>query len=327
MGYQIAVISGDGIGPEVTEATVSILEKTKVKFNFKTYEAGDSIFEKYGQALPGETLKGALDSDAVLLGAIGEKAFQVVIRLRQEMNTFVNLRPVKALPGINCSHPETDLTIVRENTECLYKGLEEEITPGVVTATRVITKEASHRIARFGFDYARKKNLRKVSVVHKANVLKKSCGLFLDTVREVAKEYDDIELEEVLVDAASLHLVRDPGRFQVLITTNMFGDILSDLAAGLVGGLGLCPSGNVGKSQGLFEPVHGTAPDIAGKGVANPTASILSGCMMLEYLGENVTANRVKKAVKKALKNGNITPDLGGDLTTNQMTKAVIDNL
>lgn len=327
MSYQIAVIGGDGIGPEVTEATISILEKIDVDFDFNSYEAGDRALTKYDQALPKETLKGALDVDAVLLGAIGKSAFEVVIRLRQEMDTFVNLRPVKALPGVKCSNPETDLTIVRENTECLYKGLEEEIAPGVVTATRVITKNASRQIARYGFDYAKRNNCNKVTAVHKANVLQKSCGLFLTTVREIAKRYGKIELEEMLVDAASLHLVQNPGRFQVLLTTNMFGDILSDLAAGLVGGLGLCPSGNIGTHQGMFEPVHGTAPDIAGKNIANPTASILSGCMMLGFLGEDEIGAYVKRALEKTLQSGNTTPDLGGDLSTSEMAQAVIDNL
>ncbi len=327
MGYQIGVIAGDGIGPEVTDACISVLEKVGLGLDFNFFEAGDRVFKKCGQALPEETLKGALTSDALLLGAVGQTAFEVVIRLRQELNTFVNLRPVKVLPGVQCLYPEVDIVIVRENTECLYKGLEEEIASGVVTATRVITKKASRRIAQFGFDYAKENGWGKVSAVHKVNVLKKSCGLFLDAVRKVAKGYEEIELEEVLVDAASLYLVRDPGRFQVLLTTNMFGDIISDLAAGLVGGLGLCPSGNIGKYHAMFEPVHGTAPDIAGKNIANPTASILSGCMMLDWLGESEAAKRAELALEKALQEGLATPDLGGKLSTQEMAQAVIDRL
>lgn len=327
MGYRIGVIAGDGIGPEVTGASISVLEEVGLGLDFDLFEAGDRVFEERGEALPEETIEGALASDALLLGAVGRTAFEVVIRLRQELNTFVNLRPVKTLPGVQCLYPEVDIVIVRENTECLYKGLEEEVAPGVVTATRVITTKASRRIAQFGFDYAKENGWDKVSAVHKVNVLKKSCGLFLDAVREVAKGYEDVELEEVLVDAASLHLVRDPGRFQVLLTTNMFGDIISDLAAGLVGGLGLCPSGNIGKYHAMFEPVHGTAPDIAGKNIANPTACILSGCMMLDWLGEAEAARRVELALEKTLQEGLTTPDLGGELSTQEMARAVIDRL
>ncbi|MFQ5795474.1 MAG: isocitrate/isopropylmalate family dehydrogenase [Candidatus Bipolaricaulia bacterium] len=323
--YRVAVIPGDGIGPEVIEATVAVLNATGVRFSFQHYEAGDRCLEQHGVALPEETLQGALDAaDAVLFGAAGETAAEVIIRLRRELETFVNLRPTWAFPGVPCLKPETDLIIVRENTECLYRGIEEEIAPGVTVATRVITEEASIRIARYAFEYATDHDRHKVTAVHKANVLKVTDGLFRASVRRVAEEYT-VPFEEMLVDAAALHLVNNPGQFDVIVTTNMFGDILSDLSAGLIGGLGLCPSANIGLNHGLFEPVHGTAPDIAGRGIANPTAAILSAAMMLRYLREDEAAEQVDSALRQALESRKTTPDLGGTLSTMEMANAVVD--
>ncbi len=324
---RIAVIPGDGIGPEVIEAAVEVLEATKAPLRFAFYEAGDDCFKRRGVALPDETLRAALEADAVLFGAAGETAADVILRLRRELETFVNLRPAKALKGVPCLHPQTDLVIVRENTECLYKGLEAQIAEGVVTATRVITRSASERIARFAFEYARARGRRRVTAVHKANVLKQSDGLFLEGVRAVAQAFADVEYDEVLVDAAALHLVMRPERFDVLVMPNLYGDILSDLAAGLIGGLGLCPSANLGEKHALFEPVHGTAPDLAGRGIANPTAAILCGAMLLEHLGYLEEAQAVQAALEAAVEAGETTPDWGGSLTTREVARAVIQRL
>ena len=324
---RVAVIPGDGIGPEVIEAAVEVLEATKAPLRFAFYEAGDDCLKRRGVALPDETLQAALEADAVLFGAAGETAADVILRLRRELKTFVNLRPAKALKGVPCLHPQTDLVIVRENTECLYKGLEAQIAEGVVTATRVITRSASERIARFAFEYARARGRRRVTAVHKANVLKQSDGLFLEGVRAVAQAFADVEYDEVLVDAAALHLVMRPERFDVLVMPNLYGDILSDLAAGLIGGLGLCPSANLGENHALFEPVHGTAPDLAGRGIANPTAAILCGAMLLEHLGYLEEAQGVQRALEAAVEAGETTPDWGGSLTTREMARAVIRRL
>lgn len=325
--YRIAVIPGDGIGPEVIEAALEVLEATGVNFSFQHCEAGDGCFAKHGAALPEETLKHALESDAVLFGAAGDTAADVILRLRRELNTFVNLRPVWALPDVPCLYPKTKLVIVRENTECLYRGIESEITPGVVTATRVITQKASECIARFAFEYAQANEFHKVTAVHKANVLKKSDGLFLSSVRAVAKNFPKIIYDEALVDAVAMHLVMQPERFQVIVTTNLFGDILSDLAAGLIGGLGLCPSANLGEHHALFEPVHGTAPDIAGGNIANPTAAILCGAMMLRHLGEMASAQQIESALEETIAMGQTTPDLRGTLSTMKMAQTVIEQM
>jgi len=323
---EIAVIGGDGIGPEVVGAAVDILKAAGPGFDFNLLPAGDGVEEETGQALPQETLKGALRADAVFLGACGETAAQVVIRLRKELDTYVNLRPVKGRSGVDCLYPGLDLTIVRENTECLYKGIENEVASGVTTATRVITEKASERIARFALEYAQREGYGKVTAVHKGNVLQVTDGLFLDVFRNVAGDYE-LEVDDALVDAAALYLVSDPSRFQVLVTTNLFGDILSDLGAGLIGGLGLCPSANIGEESGLFEPVHGTAPDIAGTGKANPTAAILSASYMLDFLGYREFAEELEEAVEETLAAGQTTPDLGGNLSTAEMAQAIEDRV
>lgn len=326
MCYHIAVIGGDGIGPEVIEATVYLLRRLTTDFDFEFLEAGDSTYETTGEALPKKTLEGALKADAVLLGACGETAADVVIRLRQELETYTNLRPIRALQGITCMKPATDLVIVRENTECLYKGIENEISPGVTTATRVITERASTKIGNFAFDYAKKQGYQTVTAIHKVNVLPKTDGLFLESIDQIAKKRK-MDYEKMLVDAAALHLVMNPERFDVIVTTNMFGDILSDLSGGLIGGLGLCPSANIGENHGLFEPVHGTAPDIAQKGLANPTATILSACHMLKFLGETEAAKNVQTALQQTIIKGKTTPDLGGNLGTMEMASEIEKNL
>lgn len=319
----VAVIPGDGVGPEVVEAAVEVLEEMPVDLDFNRYPAGDGVLEDRGTALPEETLEGARRADAVLLGAVGDTAADVVIRLRQELDTYVNLRPIKAYPGVECVDPDADLVIVRENTECLYAGIENEIVPGVTTATRVISEKASKRIAEYAFDYAESEGRPLVSAIHKNNVLPVTGGQFLEAVDGVAGSYD-VEYEDILVDAAALYLVKEPERFEVLLTTNLFGDILSDLAAGLIGGLGLSPSANIGDEHGLFEPVHGTAPDIAGEGVVNPTAAILSASYMLNFLGEPEAADDLEGAVEDTLAAGDTTPDLGGSMSTMEMARAVL---
>ncbi len=258
----------------------------------------------------------------MLFGAAGETAADVIVRLRRELQTFANVRPAKAIEGIDCLYPGLDIVVVRENTECLYMGF--EFGFGDVTeAIRVITKKASERIARYAFELARREGRKKVTALHKANVMKKTCGLFRDVCKEVAKDYPEIQYNDYYIDAACMYLVMDPFRFDVIVTTNMFGDIVSDLAAGLVGGLGLAPSANVGEKTAIFEPVHGAAFDIAGKGIANPTAMILTACMMLRHFGYVEEARKVEAAVERVIKEGKRTPDLGGSLKTMEFANEV----
>ncbi len=322
--YPIAVIPGDGIGPEVVAAELKVLEATGVPFEFTTYPAGDTCEAETGRALPEETLQAALASKAVIFGAAGNTAADVILRLRVELGAFANVRPTRAFPGVACLFPQTDLVIVRENSECLYAGIENTIVPGVVTATRVITERASYRIARYAFQYARDNRRSKVTTVHKANVLRKSDGLFLRCCRQVADEFSDLAFEEGLVDSVAMRMVLSPEDFDVIVTTNLFGDILSDLAAGLVGGLGLCPSATLGDHHALFEPVHGTAPRIAGKGLANPAAAIMCGAMLLRYLGRIEAADSVDKALVRCIEKGRTTYDLGGGLSTMEMAEHVV---
>jgi 3-isopropylmalate dehydrogenase len=324
---KIAIIPGDGIGKEVMDAALRVIDSLGMDFEMVTLDAGDDALKEHGTALPEETLDKAKKSDAVLFGAAGETAAGVIIKLRQALKTYVNLRPAKSYPGVKCLYPDVDLVIVRENSECMYKGIEFEPEAGMSVAMRVITEKASKRIAEFAFKYARDNGRRKVSCIHKANVMKKTCGLFRDSCREVAKKYQDIEYDEYYVDAAAMFLVLDPKRFDVIVTTNLFGDILSDEAAGLVGGLGLLPSANIGDENAIFEPVHGSAPDIAGKGIANPSAMILSAAMMLEYLGYRDEAGQIEKALEHVLLEGKVTPDLGGNLSTMGMAEEIVREL
>jgi 3-isopropylmalate dehydrogenase len=240
-----------------------------------------------------------------------------------ELNTFANLRPAKSFRGVRALYDNVDILIVRENTECLYRGLEFEVVEGVTESVRVITREASERIARYAFDLARKEGRKSVTALHKANVMRKTCGLFRDVCRVVSKAYPEIEFSDYYIDAACMYMVMDPWRFDVIVTTNMFGDIVSDLAAGLVGGLGLAPSGNIGDDSAIFEPVHGSAPDIAGKGIANPSAAILSATMMLKHFGYFKEAEMVEKALEKVVAEGKTTPDLGGKLKTKEMVEEI----
>ncbi|MHB9286637.1 isocitrate/isopropylmalate family dehydrogenase [Halobacteriales archaeon Cl-PHB] len=326
MTAEIAVIPGDGIGQEVTPAAVDVLEALPVDFDFVYGEAGDETKAETGEALPEETRAIAADADATLFGAAGETAADVILPLREVVGSFANVRPARSYPGLDAVKPETDLVFIRENTEGVYAGIESEITDGVTTCTRVITQDASREIAEFGFQYAAQNGYEDVTIAHKANVMRTTDGLFLETAETVGQERG-ADYETALMDALAMHLITHPGDYGVVICPNLAGDMLSDLAAGLVGGLGLLPSANVGHDNALFEPVHGSAPDIAGEGVANPTAMILSAAMLLDHLAYGEEADRVRTAVEDVLDSGPRTPDLGGDASTDDVAAAVVDRL
>lgn len=326
--YQIAVIPGDGIGKEVMEATISVLDELDVGFDYVYGIAGDECNEEHGTPLPQETIDIVRDSDACLFGAAGETAADVIVKIRQEMKMFANLRPVKSYPNTKSVFENVDFMIVRENTEGLYIANQEEKTEDGAIAKRIITREAEERIIDYAFQYAKDNNRTKVTAVHKANVLKKTDGLFKEIFYEVGEKYPDIDTEDFYVDATAMYLVTQPQEFQVIVTTNLFGDILSDEGAGLVGGLGLIPSANIGSEGALFEPVHGSAPDIAGQQKANPIAMMLSAVMMLRYLGENEAADKFDAAILKVLSEGKtLTGDLGGSATTMEVAQAIKDAL
>ena len=326
--YQIAVIPGDGIGKEVMEATISVLDKLNLNFNYVYGEAGDECLKKNGTALPEKTLEIIKNSDACLFGAAGETAADVIVKIRQEMKMFANLRPVKTYPNTNSLFDNIDFMIVRENTEGMYIADEESYTDDGAIARRIITKNAEKRIIDYAFKYAKKNNKSKVTAVHKANVLKKTDGLFKEIFYEVAKNYPEIATEDFYVDATAMYLITQPQNFEVIVTTNLFGDILSDEGAGLVGGLGLIPSANIGEDAALFEPVHGSAPDIAGQNKANPIAMMLSAIMMLRYLGENEAADTFDNAILNVLSDADkLTSDLGGSATTLELTNEIIKKL
>ncbi|MBR5503310.1 MAG: NAD-dependent isocitrate dehydrogenase [Methanobrevibacter sp.] len=323
---RIARIDGDGIGKEVTEAGVAVLESLDLNIDFIEAEAGRECFDKNGTTIPEETIRIAKNAKATLFGAItstpGEKS--PIITLRKELDTYANLRPIKSFKGVNCLFDDLDFLIVRENTEGLYSG--NEILEGEkAIAHRVITRKASERISRLAFNQAIKLEKESVTCVHKSNVLKKTDGVFKDSFYKVAKEFPNIKTNDYYVDATAMYLLTKPQEFDVIVTSNLFGDILSDASAGLVGGLGLAPSGNIGDKHGLFEPVHGSAPDIAGGNISNPIAMILSVSMMLEYLDEDYLANKVKIACENVLKKGKVlTPDLGGTSKTMDVANEVI---
>ncbi|MBV0922702.1 isocitrate/isopropylmalate dehydrogenase family protein [Halomicroarcula limicola] len=327
MTHEIAVIPGDGIGQEVTPAAVEVLSAIEtVDFDFVEGDAGDAVKAETGEALPQETRDVAADADATLFGAAGETAADVILPLREVVGSFANVRPARSYPGLDAVQPDTDIVFIRENTEGVYTGIESEITEGVRTLTRVITEEASRDIAEYGFDYAKQNGYEDVTIAHKANVMRQTDGLFLETAEAVAEERG-ADYDTALMDALAMHLVMTPEEYDVIICPNLAGDMLSDLSAGLVGGLGLLPSANVGEDNALFEPVHGSAPDIAGEGVANPSAMILSAAMLLEHLGYDEEGERVRTAVESVLESGPRTPDLGGDAGTTDVTDAVVDEL
>lgn len=327
--YPITLIPGDGIGPEITSAVVNLLQRTDVDIDWDYQVAGQMAVEKTGASLPKSVLDSIIRNGIALKGPIAtpiSDGFRSVnVELRKQLNLYANVRPIRSIPGIKTRYnDDLDLIVVRENTEDLYIGLEHHITPNIVESLKIITAEASQRIARFAFSYARKKKRRRITAVHKANILKLGDGLFLKSIRTIAQEFKDIEYDECIVDAACMHLVMNPKQFDILLLPNLYGDIVSDLCAGLVGGLGLVPSANLGKKQALFEAVHGTAPDIAGQQKANPTALLLSTIWMLEHLNENKVASQISSALKQVLKEGRtLTGDLGGTASTIEFSEEI----
>jgi len=330
MTYRICLIEGDGIGHEVVQAGRLLLEATGLAFEFATAEAGWDAFQRHGTALPAETLQAVRGADATLFGAVSSPLQPVpgyrspIVALRRELGLYANLRPVLSQP-VPTSRQGIDMLIVRENSEGLYSGRERSDENEAVTE-RVITRHASQRIVRLAFRLATMRRGH-VTIVHKANVLRATCGLFRQVAFDVAHEFPQVRTEEMLVDTAAMRLITDPERFDVLVTTNLFGDILSDEAAALVGGLGIAPSGNIGQTHALFEPVHGSAPDIAGQGIANPIATFLAVAMLLDHLGEQQTAANVRQTVEATLRDGPHTPDLGGSATTTAVTQSVVERL
>jgi isocitrate dehydrogenase (NAD+) len=325
----VTIINGDGIGPEVMAATVRVLEALKLPLEFDYKDAGAEVIAKYGTNLPHETVEAVLRSGVALKGptgtVVGGGMASANVGLRKRLDLYSSLRPVKSVPNLKTRYENVDLIVVRENTESLYAGLEHIIVPGVVESLKIITEKASTRIARFAFEHARKMGRKRVTAVHKANIMKLSDGLFLDCCRKVGREFPEITYDEVIVDNMCMQLVKDPTRFDVLVMDNLYGDIISDLCAGLVGGLGVVPGGNIGERTAVFEAVHGTAPDIAGKGIANPTALMMSAVMMLDWMDLRDESKRMANAIQKVYSEGKTrTGDLGGSATTRDFTEAII---
>jgi isocitrate dehydrogenase (NAD+) len=328
MAHAITLIPGDGIGPEVTEAVVRIFKTAGLDIDWERHDAGVIAFERYGQSLPADLLESIQRNRVALKGPvttpIAEGFTSVNVGLRKALDLYANLRPVRNMPGIETRFADVDLVIVRENTEDLYAGLEHEIIPGVVESLKIITEKASTRIARFAFEHAERHGRRRVTAIHKANIMKLSDGLFLESTRAVAREHSGVSYDERIVDAACMQLVMFPEKFDVLLLPNLYGDIVSDLCAGLVGGLGVVPGANLGEGCAVFEAVHGSAPDIADQNLANPTALLLSGLLMLDHLGERERAERIRAALGRVLGAGRVrTRDLGGTASTTEFTEAV----
>lgn len=328
MSHTITLIPGDGIGPEVTEAVLRIFTAAGLQIDWDRQDAGVIAFKRFGQTLPAELLDSVKRNKVALKGPvttpIGEGFSSVNVGLRKALDLYANLRPVKNMPGVWSRFEDVDLIIVRENTEDLYAGLEHEIVPGIVESIKIITEKASTRIAKFAFEYARTFGRTRVTAIHKANIMKLSDGLFLECVRRVAREHTDIAYDERIVDAACMHLVMNPKQFDVLVLPNLYGDIVSDLCAGLVGGLGVVGSANLGVDIGVFEAVHGSAPDIAGRQIANPTALLLSAVLMLRHIDEGAAADRIMTALGRVLSARAVrTRDLGGTSSTMEFAEAV----
>ena len=326
--HTITLIPGDGIGPEVTEAVLRILVVAGLTIEWDRQEAGVVAFERHRTALPAELIDSVTRTKVALKGPvttpIGEGFTSVNVGLRKALDLYANLRPVWSIPGVPSRYSGIDLVIVRENTEDLYSGLEHEVVPGVIESLKIISERASRRIVEFAFKYARERGRKKVTAVHKANIMKLGDGLFLRTARDVARQHTDITYDEKIVDATCMHLVMRPEAFDVLVMPNLYGDIVSDLCAGLVGGLGVVPGANLGTTTAVFEAVHGSAPDIAGKNMANPTALLLSALLMLEHIGEAEAAGRIRSAIYGVLGAGKVrTHDMGGSASTTEFTAAI----
>jgi isocitrate dehydrogenase (NAD+) len=335
--HTVTLIAGDGIGPEVTEAVVRILEAavegTGAKFAWEPFLVGANAFEKYGEYIPQAVYESIERNRLALKGPVTTPVAggfsSINVHLRKKFELFANFRPIKNLPGMDMRYPGVDLIIVRENTEGEYVGLEHEVVPGVVESLKIVTEKASTRIAKFAFEYARKFKRRKIHAIHKANIMKMSDGLFLRCAREVAKGFPEITYGEHIVDNTCMQLVMKPEQFDVIVTTNLFGDILSDLCAGLVGGLGLAPGDNIGTNAAIFEAVHGSAPDIAGKGIANPCALLLAAADMLDHLDLLAKGNQLRQAIRATVEQDrqHVTPDLGGSGSTDSFADAIVNRI
>ena len=330
--HTITLIPGDGIGPEIVAATVRIIEATGVEIDWETQIIGAQALEKFGTTLPPAATDSIRKNKVALKGPlttpIGKGFTSVNVGLRKSLDLYANVRPIRSLPNIPCKYPNLDLVIVRENTEDLYAGLEHTVVPGVVESIKIITAKASIRIARYAFEFARSEGRKKVTAVHKANIMKLSDGLFLECFHNVAKDFPEIEADDKIIDNCCMQLVMNPQQFDVMVMENLYGDIVSDLCAGLIGGLGLAPGANIGEIGAVFEAVHGSAPDIAGQGVANPTAILISAILMLKHIGERDAAERTEKAMLEVFAEGTtITRDLGGTAKTADFANAIIDKL
>jgi isocitrate dehydrogenase (NAD+) len=332
--HNVTLIKGDGIGPSIMDAAVAVIDASGATISWQEAEAGMAAYEKTGTPLPDATME-SIDQTRVafkgpLTTMVGEGFRSINVELRKKYDLYANVRPAKSWPGVKTRYDDVDIVVVRENTQGLYVGLEHYLTPkkDIAESLAVVTKESSDRIVEYAFKYALDNDRKKVTVCHKANILKYTQGLFLNSARDVAKKYPQIEFDEKIIDAACMHMVMKPEQFDVVVTTNMFGDILSDLTAGLVGGLGLIPGANIGADAALFEAVHGSAPDIAGKNIANPTAVMMAGVMMLNHLGEHDAAHRMLNAIQKVVNEGKyVTPDLNPDSNcgTKEMGQAIVD--
>jgi isocitrate dehydrogenase (NAD+) len=330
MTYQITLIPGDGIGPEVTQAAVRVLEATGLKFEWESFQAGAQAYEKYGEYIPKQLIQSIERTRVALKGPvttpIGGGFASINVELRKRFELYANFRPIRNLPHIPTRYPDVDLIIIRENTEGLYSGIEHEVVPGVVESLKIITAKASTRIARFAFEYARKNKRKKVHAIHKANIMKLSDGLFLRCSRDVSKEYPEITYGEHIVDNTCMQLVMNPYQYDMLLLENLYGDIISDLCAAFVGGLGFVPGANIGDECAIFEAVHGSAPDIAGKNIANPTALIRSALLMLRHIGEDAAALKIRNALEKVYRDREkLTRDIGGNSGTSEFADHVIE--
>ena len=332
MKHTITLIPGDGIGPEIIAATVRVIEATGVEVEWETQIIGAYALEKFGVTIPEETIASIKRNKVALKGPlatpVGKGFTSVNVGLRKALDLYANVRPIKALPNVECRYPELDLIIVRENTEDLYAGLEHVVVPGVVESIKIITEKASTRIAKYAFEHATNMGRKRVTAMHKANIMKLSDGLFLECFYNVAKNYPDIEADDKIIDNACMQLVMRPEQFDVMVLENLYGDIVSDLCAGLIGGLGLAPGANIGEQGAVFEAVHGSAPDIAGQGIANPTAIMMSALIMLRHIGEDDAAVSFENALMDVFKEGKVrTKDLGGTASTSDFATAIIEKL
>jgi isocitrate dehydrogenase (NAD+) len=330
--HKITLIPGDGIGPEVAGATVSVIRAAGVQIEWEPFVVGAEALSRFGDPLPQDLFDSIKRNKVALKGPVmtpvGTGFVSANVRLRKALDLYANLRPIKSLKGVKSRYEDVDLIVVRENTEDLYSGLEHEVVPGVVESLKIITDRASRRIARFAFEYSRREGRKRVTAIHKANIMKMSDGLFLNCFREVSKDYPEIKADDLIVDNACMQLVIDPNQFDVLLLENLYGDIISDLGAGLVGGLGVVPGANIGEEIAVFEAVHGSAPSIAGRGIANPTALIQTAVLMLKHIDEREAADRIQSALERLLAEGKIlTRDLGGEATTIEFTETIIRSL